>query len=195
MPSALEKLDGVRVAWWRKHVFHIGPWLFAARALILLVVCSLALSTVRIPPPERSRFQELRAAAYATPADRVAARQLCKLAAQKTPPLSGQVSTGLRADLLDSARHDCSYAHQLMPDSLLIRQYQAIIELKAGNISRAANYFDEILAVSPLDSAALFGKGLALQRARRPISTSSARPCASILTSRPISLCSTWTPP
>ena len=102
------------------------------------------------PPPARVLTKE---------GKRIAARSECETAMQglKTVGTAQRLGEAMaRADKL------CQRELQLAPDSLVLTQHVAVIQLLAGRSADAIAQFDAILALSPNDPYALYGRQLAV---------------------------------
>jgi hypothetical protein len=162
-PVTSQAFDRDADEWWRARLAkptlavrllrHLYGLNLLRWSLVVLIVVIVALE-----PGVRT----LREQAEAAPNDPAIARELCEASVRRKVPEDGLGPGTEGAAWLKQARGDCQRAAALIPDSLLVAQYSALLELKAGNWTDAIDRFRAIRETSPLDPVALYGEGLTL---------------------------------
>lgn len=172
-PAAFEALDPGAVDWWRTETSRKGFSLSLARHLsgfnilsytvvaFLVIIVALAFDkgAYRSEQPRLDRKTH------------AGAREICREEARRWRPAADPAARNPEDPRgLAAALNECQNARALIPESFMVRQYAAIIELKRGDKEMALAYVSDILTISPADPVALYIKGLAYN-ARDPDSS------------------------
>lgn len=151
MPYAHHWLDADAVAWWhaRRRRFAapamLGRWAVWG-AFIALCIALYAALAPRTAPDGTSKTQPVLLQGFV--------RQLCIDAAIAPPP----------REAANAASH-CQSALRNTPQSLLLKSYYGVNLARQKDYAGAMARFDDVLAISPLDPFALYGRGLMRLRA------------------------------
>lgn len=145
-PLALYQLNYEASDWWRGRLRRwrkpLGWLAWALRAGVFGLIIIALLTSVSENSTE------------------VFARDRCAEIAAPGP------ASSISPDQASRIRDACSDALDIMPDSLMMRQYAGLAELRLGNYAQARRHFMAVLETSPLDSVAMFGAGLATLQGR-----------------------------